>query len=418
MKIKAIRGVKDILPPDVKKWEYLEVKAREIFETYGFSEIKIPVFEKTALFARGIGETTDIVEKEMYTFTDKGGEEITLRPEATASIVRAYIEHNLHVSPSVVKLFCIGPMFRYERPQAGRLRQFYQINAEAFGSINPSLDAEIISMLDKYLEGLEIENRNLLVNSLGCKECRPDFKEALTAFLGKSLDDLCTNCKNRFERNPLRILDCKEEKCKKAIKDAPRIREYICNECDEHFKEVLNLLSGLNINYEIEDHLVRGLDYYTRTAFEITAGGLGAQNSVAGGGRYDNLVEEIGGPPTPAIGFAIGVERLVSILNIKKDFENNPTVFIAALGERAEKEAVLIIDKLRSKSIASERDYDPKSLKSQMRKADKSGAEYVLILGDNEIEKGEILLKNMKDGTQEEIAIKGIEDYIYNKLKK
>jgi histidyl-tRNA synthetase len=415
MKIKAIRGVKDILPHEVKKWEFLETKAREIFESYGFAEIKIPIFEKTALFARGIGEATDIVEKEMYTFVDKGGEEITLRPEATASIVRAYIEHHLHASSSLVKLFCIGPMFRYERPQAGRLRQFHQINAEAFGSVNPALDAEIISMLDKYLERLEVKERNLLVNSLGCRECRPQFKETLTSFLKGKLDLLCDNCRSRFDRNPMRILDCKEKKCKESLKNAPKMREFICEECREHFEKVLELLSGLHITYTIEDNLVRGLDYYTRTAFEITAGGLGAQNSVAGGGRYDNLVEEIGGPPTPAIGFAIGMERLVSVLGENKGFMNNPKVFIASLGEKAEKEAFRIIDRLRSKGISAERDFESKSLKSQMRKADKLGAEYVVILGEDEIKKGKLPVKSMKDGSQEEITIEKIEDYFSNK---
>lgn len=410
--VKAIRGVKDILPSEVKKWEYAEKRAREIFETYGFSEIKIPIFEKTALFARGIGETTDIVEKEMYTFVDKGGEEITLRPEATASVVRAYIEHKLYTNPSVTKLYCVGPMFRYERPQAGRLRQFYQINVEAFGSDNSSLDAEVISMLDKYLEGLMIKDRTLLINSLGCKGCRPKFKKALTSFLKEKIDLLCNNCKNRFKRNPLRILDCKEKECKEALTHAPVIREFICKDCEEHFEKVLNLLSDLRIDYKREDHLVRGLDYYTRTAFEITAGGLGAQNSVAGGGRYDNLVEEIGGPPTPAIGFAIGVERLVSILKVKNGLGAEPKVFIASLGEKADREAFRILDRLRSKGISSERDYESKSLKSQMRKADKYNAKYVIILGDDEISRGRLILKNMKDGKQEEIDISRIEEHL------
>lgn len=348
MRIKAVRGVKDILPSEVRKWQIVEMVARDIFETYGFSEIKIPIFENTALFARGIGETTDIVEKEMYTFVDKGGEEITLRPEATASVVRAYIEHKLYTHPSVLKVYCLGPMFRYEHPQAGRQRQFYQINVEALGSDNPSLDAEIISMLEQYLDRLEIENRSLLVNSLGCKECRPQFKKALTSFLEKKINRLCKNCKDRFKRNPLRILDCKEDDCKKALVNAPMIKEFVCKDCDEHFQEVLRLLTQLKIDYKIEDHLVRGLDYYTRTTFEITVKGLGAQNAIAGGGRYDNLVEEVGGPPTPAIGFALGIERLVSVLNIKI-LEGGPTVFVASLGKKADEVAFKILDKLRSR---------------------------------------------------------------------
>lgn len=416
MKIKAVRGVKDILPHEVRKWQIVEMAARDIFETYGFSEIKIPIFENTALFARGIGETTDIVEKEMYSFVDKGGEEITLRPEATASVVRAYIEHKLYKHPSVLKVYCLGPMFRYERPQAGRQRQFYQINVEALGSDNPSLDAEIISMLDQYLDRLKIENKSLLINSLGCKKCRPQFKEALTFFLEKKINRLCKNCKNRFKRNPLRILDCKEDDCKKALVDAPTTREFVCKDCYEHFKEVLRLLSQLKIDYKIEDHLVRGLDYYTRTAFEITVKGLGAQNAIAGGGRYDNLVEEVGGPPTPAFGFAIGLERLVSVLNIKM-LESGPTVFIASLGKKAEEVAFKILDKLRSRGISSEKDYEPKSLKSQMRKADKYNVKYVMILGDDEINKGTLILKNMRDGKQEEIEITGAEDHIHKLLK-
>ena len=416
-KYQAIKGVKDILPGEVEKWQFMEKTAREVFELYGFSEIRIPIFERTEVFTRSIGETTDIVEKEMYTFPDRSGYSLTLRPEGTASVVRAYVEHNLYNPPSVVKLYYMGPMFRCERPQAGRYRQFYQIGAEVFGTENPEIDAEVIGMLLKYFEKFGLKELELQINSLGCDECRPKFREALITFLKGKKNLLCEDCQKRFERNPLRIFDCKSVSCHEATKGAPTIEDYRCDNCKSHFNSTINFLDKLNIPYIKNPKLVRGLDYYTKTAFEIISKGLGAQNAIAGGGRYDKLVEEFGGPPTPAFGFAIGVDRTAQLIqpSVLSPQPSAPHVFIAALGEKADLKTFELINVLRQNGIRVERDYEGSSLKSQLRKANKFGVKYTLIIGDNELDKGKAVLKDMSESKQEEVDISKIAEILIEK---
>ncbi len=418
MEIHAIRGVRDILPDEIAKWHYVERVARRVLETHGYAEIRTPLFEKTALFTRGIGETTDIVEKEMYTFPDKGGEMITLRPEATASITRAYTEHKLYFPPGLVKVYCIGPMFRYERPQAGRYRQFHQIDAEALGSGSPYIDAEMIALLMTLLREIGLQKLDLHLNSLGDSTCRPPYREALRQFLAEKLSLLCKDCQGRYERNPLRMLDCKNPSCQDILAAAPAMYDYLCSPCREHLETVLSLLTAVGISYVLNARLVRGLDYYTRTTFEILAPGLGAQNAVVGGGRYDGLVEAIGGPPTPGIGFAIGMERLIALLEeTGMHFPSiHPEVFFAVLGEKAQFKAFQMVHTMRGRGIPVEMEYDPKSLKSQLRKANKANVRYTLILGEDELAKGKIILKDMTGDTQEEVDIEKVIDLLQEKL--
>lgn len=419
MKYSALKGIEDILPPDVYIWQEIESTAKDIFHRYGFQEIRLPIIESTEIFIRSIGETTDIVEKEMYTFSDKAGRSITMRPEGTAPAVRCYVEHHLYNLPSPQKFFYSGPMFRYERPQKGRFRQFYQIGAEAFGVSQPSIDAEIIAMLKNLFEALGLKEINFEINSIGCEKCRPDYKNALLNFFGDKLTDFCPDCQRRYSTNPLRILDCKVDRCTelrqrgpKKVADflgcegAPYVTDYLCNECREHFEELLYRLNSLNISYSLNPDLVRGLDYYTKTAFEATSEHLGAQKAVAAGGRYDKLVEEFGGPATPAIGFAIGMERLAALIE-EKPAEKHPApkVFIAALGREAEIESFRIAEDLRAKGFWIEFNYGGASLKSQLRKADRIGAEFAFIIGDNELKSGKIQWKNLKTGQHGEIPI-------------
>ena len=416
MEIKAIRGFNDILPDEIGKWQFVEKTVREVFEGFGFSEIRIPVLEKTELFSRGIGEATDIVEKEMYTFTDRGGSSLTLRPEATASMARAYLEHQLYTFDPVAKLYCIGPMFRYERPQKGRYRQFYQIDAEVFGVENPIVDAEVIVMLIHFLKRVGLEKLELQINSLGCQACRPRYREELKEFLTKRSFQLCEDCQRRLQTNPLRIFDCKVETCQEAIANAPKVTDFICPECHKHFNQVKKYLEMAELPYILNPRMVRGLDYYTRTAFEVVSYQLGSQNAVTGGGRYDNLFKEIGGLDVPGIGFAIGMERLVSLLPKDKEFFQFPHLFVAALGEETIKEAYRIINQLHLQGIRVELDYEGKSLKSQMRRADKLKAEYVLILGEDELKRGKAALRNMGSKVQEEIALKDIVNTLKEKI--
>jgi histidyl-tRNA synthetase len=415
MEIKAVRGFNDILPDEIGKWQFVEKNAREVFEGFGFSEIRIPIVEKTELFSRSIGEATDIVEKEMYTFIDKSGTSLTLRPEATASIARAYLEHQFYSFDPIAKLYCIGPMFRYERPQKGRYRQFYQIDAEVFGVENPVVDAEIILMLIHFLRRVGLEKLELQINSLGCRACRPRYREELKNFLFQRSFQLCEDCQRRLHTNPLRIFDCKVETCQKALTDAPRVIDFLCSDCQKHFDQVKKYLEMGNLEYSLNPRMVRGLDYYTRTTFEVVSYGLGSQNAVTGGGRYDNLFQEMGGPDIPGIGFAIGMERLVSLLPEEKEFIQYPYLFIAALGEETQKEAYRILNQLHLQGIRAEFDYEGKSLKSQMRRADKLKAQYVLILGENELKRGKAVIRNMKTKSQEEIPIQDIVDTL--KLK-
>ncbi len=417
MDIKAVRGVKDILPGEVEKWQFVERVAREVFEGYGYAEIKVPIFEHTSLFARSIGETTDIVEKEMYSFEDQGHEKLTLRPEATAGICRAYIEHNLYQQPGFVKLYCIGPMFRYERPQAGRFRQFYQIDVEAIGEVSAVVDAEVVTMLMTFLRRLGLQKLELRLNSLGDAVCRPRYREALLAYIRTHLSQLCQECQRRYERNPLRVLDCKKEGCRAVMRDAPQTVAYLCEPCRQHFDTVTELLGAVGIAYVLDPKLVRGLDYYTRTTFEVIAETLGAQNSVTGGGRYDGLIEEIGGPPTPGIGFAIGFERLVTLLEHTGVSvpEPHPHVFVAPLGTAALREAFVLVERLRGVGLQAEMGYDDKSLKSQLRRANKLGAAFALMLGERELAAGKVTLRDMQGGAQEEVGLREVVSYLQGK---
>jgi histidyl-tRNA synthetase len=406
MRIQAIRGVKDIMPDEIEKWRWVENKANQVFTRYGFKEIRLPIFEKTKLFSRGIGETTDIVEKEMYTFEDRGGEKVTLRPEGTASVVRAFIEHKMYTKQTVQKYYYLGPMFRYERPQAGRFRQFYQIGVEAMGSHNPSIDAEVMIMLMEFFTVLGLNQIELQINSLGCNKCRPEYRETLKKSITNHLADLCENCNKRYQKNPLRVLDCKVERDIEIASGLPKITDHICNECKCHFEKVQTLLHETQIPYNINPSLVRGLDYYTHTAFEVTSRDLGAQNAISGGGRYNTLVEEFEGPPTPCFGFALGLERLISLVPFDKleSIETNPDVFVVSLGEEAKLKVFSLVHQLRSGGISVERDYNEGSIKSQMRKANRSASSFALIIGENEIKSGTYQLKNMKDGKQSNIT--------------
>lgn len=411
----AVKGVQDILPPDTFEWQRVESLSREIFSHYGFQEIRPPIIESTALFVRSIGETTDIVEKEMYTFPDKAGRSITLRPEGTAPVVRAYVEHHLYNLPSPQKFFYSGPMFRYERPQKGRFRQFYQIGVEAFGSGAPELDGEILSMLKVLLERLGLKGLNFEVNSIGDGKCRPSYKKALTDFFSDRRGDLCPDCQRRYEFNPLRILDCKVERCIEIRKGAPLVTDFLCSECREHFDSVLSLLRMLDVPYVINPNMVRGLDYYTRTTFEVTSEHLGAQKAVAAGGRYDGLVEEFGGPPTPAMGFAIGMERLTTLLKENTGVPSpSPDLFIATIGKKAVVEGVLMAGRFRSMGLWAEVGYDGSSLRSQLRKADRLSTRYVFIIGEDELSSGRIKWKNLKDGSQGEAEMGKIDEFVFS----
>ncbi len=400
MKYSALKGIRDIFPPEIYLWQKIEKIADDVFSAYGFQEIRPPIIESSDIFIRSIGETTDIVEKEMYTFNDKAGRLITLRPEGTASVVRCYIEHHLYNLPTPQKFFYSGPMFRYERPQAGRFRQFYQIGAEAFGIADPKIDAEILSMLKVFLEKLDLSDLTLELNSIGCGKCRPDYRKALLNFFSDKVRSLCPDCQRRYEQNPLRILDCKVDTCIQLRAGAPYVMDFLCNECREHFDLLQDFLKLLDINYLINPNMVRGLDYYTRTTFEITCKHLGAQNAVVAGGRYDKLVEEFGGPPTPAIGFALGMERLAFLLNENLNNTPSPLVFISTIGIQAQKEGLKIANQLREMGIWTEIGYAGNSLKSQMRRADRLSARYVLIIGDDEIASGKLKWKRLSDGSQ------------------
>jgi histidyl-tRNA synthetase len=393
--IKAIRGMRDILPPDTARWQWVESVAREVFDLYGYQEIRLPLLERTELFARSIGAETDIVAKEMYTFADRKGESLTLRPEATASVLRAVLENRLDKGGGVKKLYTLGPMFRYERPQKGRFRQFYQINCEAYGGEAPELDVEVILLLLTILKRLLLGQMRLLINSLGCPECQKKFKAALGLFLINK-EGLCDDCRRRRTTNPLRVLDCKSANCQVILRDAPVMRDYLCGDCAAHYARVLELLDRFNVAYEEQPRLVRGLDYYTRTAFEVVAQGLGAQDAVAGGGRYNSLAKELGGPDISAIGFAIGEDRLLEVLPADFGRDNQPRVFVAALGEEARDRAFTLVQDLRRKNLAAEMDFEGRSLKAQMTLADRLGATYVVILGERELDRGAAQVRPMR----------------------
>jgi histidyl-tRNA synthetase len=415
--IQLIRGFKDILPGETELWQQVERTAKSLFDDFGFKEIRIPIMERTELFARSIGEDTDIVEKEMYTFPDRKGDLITLRPEATASVCRSYIQHKLYAADPVRKFYTIGPMFRRERPQKGRYRQFYQINAEIFGVNSPLVDVELIFILNTLFSKLSVPDVTAHINSLGCPDCRPDFKRALSNFLMSVVNDLCSDCVRRKDRNPLRVLDCKVPSCREALTDAPSILDYLCTTCIQHFETVKNALASLNVPFVVDKRLVRGLDYYTRTTFEMQTHALGAQNAVAGGGRYDGLIKSLGGPDIPATGFAIGLDRLTEIAGFKRsNLFKTPDIFIAALGQKSRLLAFEWLCALCLKDVKTEMDFEDKSLKSQMKQADRMGAEHVLIVGDNEIKEGKVILRNMKTKDQVSIPIENVVENIKLKL--
>lgn len=407
--IQLIRGFRDILPGDVELWQEVERIARALFEEFGFKEIRIPIMEKTELFARGIGEHTDIVEKEMYTFPDRKGDLITLRPEATAAVVRSYIQHKMYASDPVRKFYTIGPMFRRERPQKGRYRQFYQLNVEVFGVASAFIDAQLIYMLTILLDRLKIEDVTAHINSLGCPKCRPDFRKSLLDYIEARTDVLCEDCLRRKDQNPLRVLDCKVPGCREAMADAPALIDHLCPDCQTHFDTVRRCLDNLYVSYDVDKRLVRGLDYYTRTAFELLTGSLGAQSAVAGGGRYDGLIRFFGGPHTPAIGFAIGFDRLAEIVGLNgADYEKHPDVFIAALGDACQTEAFQWLCRLNAAGITAEMDMEDKSLKSQMKRADRLNARFVMIYGEEERVAGNAVLRDMATKGQETIDISDI----------
>jgi histidyl-tRNA synthetase len=404
MAITGIKGFNDILPGEVEKWQYVEATARRVFELYGFSEIRIPIMEKTELFARSIGDATDIVEKEMYSFVDKGDNRVTLRPEGTASVMRAFIEHKLYAQDSVSKLYYMGPMFRYERPQKGRYRQFHQIGAEVTGVVDPMIDAQVLNMLCHFFAELGLTEPRLEINSLGCPECRPAYRQALKDFLRSRLELLCDDCKRRFETNPLRALDCKAVGCKEATVGAPSVLDNLCAGCEDHFTKTKQYLDIAGTPYSVNSRMVRGLDYYTRTTFELVTGLLGSQSAVAAGGRYDGLISELGGPAIPGIGFAMGVERVALLLS-DKDFTRRPDLFIAALGTEARALAFKLMGELQVKGVSVEIDYDGKSLKSQLRRSDKFNSCFTLVIGEDEMAKGTAQFKDMDKGTQADIRL-------------
>ncbi len=409
----APKGTKDILPDEIYKWYYVEEKFREMAERFGFREIRIPVFEHTELFQRGVGDTTDIVQKEMYTFNDKAGRSLTLRPEGTAGVVRSYIQNGMSSWPQPVKLFYNITAYRYENVQKGRYREFHQFGAELFGAADPGADAEIISFLHLYFMELGIKNLKLNINSIGCPACREKYNRILKDFLRTKLDRLCETCRDRFNRNPMRILDCKVETCQNELTDVPALLDYICDDCREHFEKLKEKLAIMEIPYSVDKRIVRGLDYYTRTVFEFVSENIGSQGTVCGGGRYDGLVEACGGNPTPGIGFALGVERLLLEMesqNIEIPKPEGPDIFIGYIGEKAQRLAEIITLKLRAAGIRCEKDIMGRSVKAQMKYANKINARFVVILGDDEVESGKAELKNMATGETKDVHIDTIVD--------
>lgn len=409
--IKKPRGTIDIFPDEMGFLRRIENTARDTAELYGFGEIRTPTFEELALFKRGVGEVTDVVQKEMYTFEDKEGRVFALRPEGTASVVRAIIENGKTSDAMPLKYYYLINCFRYEKPQAGRSREFFQFGTEMFGAKDASADATVISLADTIIRRLGIRNVKLHINSIGCPECRPVYRQALIDYFKSHEDELCDTCKERLNTNPLRILDCKNHDCAKIAKDAPNTVDYLCNECREHFEDLKEYLKAQGTGYEVDTRIVRGLDYYTRTVFEFICEGIGAQSTVCGGGRYDGLMEQLGGPSLPGIGFAMGITRLILAMKESASLpyeEKKPLLYIASMGKAATAKALEIVLSLRSKEIYAECDICARSLKAQMKYADKVGAAYTLIIGDNELETGKAQLKNMQNSTQKEIDINGI----------
>ena len=416
--INVPKGTKDVLPQDSFKWRYIENAARAVAHAFGFKEMRTPTFEHTEVFLRGIGETTDVVNKEMYTFLDKGDRSITLKPEGTAGVIRSFVENGLYGGTLPFKTYYITPCFRYERPQAGRLREFHQFGVECLGSYTADTDAEIIILAKSFLDEIGLTDYTLYINSIGCKECRKEYHAALKNYLKDNFNSLCKNCKERFDKNPLRILDCKEENCKKIVANAPSILDYLCPDCKEHFEKVKKLLEVSGIEYKIDDKIVRGLDYYTKTVFEFVSEGIGAQGTILGGGRYDGLVEELGGGKIPGVGFAAGIERL---LLLKEGSGNSIPddasfdIYIAPMGEDAYVKAFELIGALRKKGIIADIDHMNRGIKSQFKFADKIKAKFVGIIGEDELSQGKIKIKEMQTGDETTVDFDKVYDFISGK---
>ncbi len=404
--ISGIKGTKDILPREAKKWQRVESVTKRVLELYAYKEIRTPVFEATELFEKGTGQTTDIVLKEMYTFKDKAGRSLTLRPEYTPSVVRSIIENRLYLQPEPLRFYYIGPMFRYDKPQKGRYRQFHQVDIEVFGEEDPALDAEIVEMANYLLRELKVSDTENLVNSVGCKKCRPSYIKDLRTKAEEASRDLCPDCKRKVELNPLRIFDCKIETCREAAKTFPKITDYLCQECEDHFNRFCDHLAFYGIKYKVEPRLVRGIDYYTKTTFEIVSSKLGAQNALIGGGRYDDMMQDFGGPDLCAIGFAMGLERLISVVPFTE--EKDEFLYLAYLGDESKRAGMKAVQFLRKKSVECLIEYKERSIKNQMSRANKLGASWVLIIGEEEIKEGKYKLKNMASGLQ----VEGTQDEI------
>ncbi len=403
--LKAIYGTRDILPGEARKWTGVIATVSRVAESYGYGLIMNPIFEATELFSRGIGETSEVVTKEMYSFEDQGGRSLTLRPEGTASVIRAYIEHSLGSKSGLMKVWYAGPMFRQERPQAGRYRQFHQFGVEAVGSLDPALDAEVISLNHEILRKLEVEDLTLEINSIGMPSDRTDHRKAFTEFVEPMLDDFCEDCRRRFESNPLRMFDCKEESCRDRLIDAPVVFDYLGEDNLHHFNEVMRYLELAGVPFALNKRLVRGLDYYTRTAWEFKSGKLGSQDSVSGGGRYDLLAEQLGAPPTPGVGFAAGIERVLLAMPHAEDSVDDRMygVFIAVAGEKFRSQAFRMLQWLRGRGVRSDMDFQGRSLKAQMKQANKSGMRYVMIFAEEELARGAVVVRDMLDSSQSEL---------------
>ena len=414
------KGTKDVLPADAYKWHFVEDSARKIAARYNLKEIRTPVFEHTELFLRGVGDTTDIVNKEMYTFLDKGERSITLKPEGTAGVVRSFIENGLASGVLPLKMYYLTPVFRYERPQAGRLREHHQVGVEILGGKGPETDAEVILLARDYIAALGVEGVELNLNSIGCKHCRPKFNEALKEYLRPHLPEMCDTCRSRFDKNPLRILDCKEEVCSKINENAPKPVDFLCDECREHFEKLKEILDACGVKYKLNPKLVRGLDYYSKTVFEFVSTSIGSQGTVLGGGRYDTLIENLGGPQVPAVGFGSGIERMLLVLENtgKRIPEEAPLgVYVAGLDDEGRKAAFQLCDTLRKTGISAEFDHAARSVKAQFKYAGKVGAKYVVVIGSNELESGEYTVKNMADSTSETVKAERVAEYLAQKLQ-
>jgi len=417
----APKGTKDVMPKEIYKWQFVEKKFREMCDKHGFKEVRTPMFEHTELFTRGVGDTTDIVEKQMYTFNDYANRSITLKPEGTASVVRAFVEHKVYADVQPTKMYYIIPCFRYEKPQSGRLREFHQLGIETFGTGNMMADAEIISLAYDFLNDLGIRDVELRINSIGCPECRKKHREALKDFLAPKYDQLCDTCKGRYDRNPLRILDCKSPVCQELVQGAPMMLDYLCDDCQNAFEELKNNLTAMGIPFTVDPGIVRGLNYYTKTAFEFVSTNIGAQGTVCGGGRYDNLISEIGGPDIPGVGFGLGIERLLLVMEANGIVIPEPEsidAFIAFMGDRGKNYGMKLMRELRLAGVKTEMDVLARNLKGQLKYADRLGAKYTVVVGDNELDEEYLLLKDMKNSSQESVSIHEIKNVLIEKAGK